>query len=242
VPQFNSGSHLWSGIVSDEQGRRLFAVAGNRLQKDGIYSSEDYGVTWNFLGYEKNWISLATNLSTDSMIAAEWNGELWIWNDSIWTPTQLLLQGATGQWTYVASDVSGLYLAAVAEDDYIWVSLDGGNSWTARGLVKTWLSVSITENGETFVASTIDGEIYASFDLGLTWTLQTSTEKLDFSSIAPIRHDEDEFTGAIHDGRLFYLHIERGISDVVYFAVDRTNRIYRSTDYVFINNGRSAAL
>ncbi|HBU07276.1 MAG TPA: hypothetical protein DEB09_04295, partial [Candidatus Magasanikbacteria bacterium] len=102
---------------------------------------------------------------------------------------QLFLSGMVGDswinkdsqrsWNNVVMSSDGRYQATTVSNDYIYVSTDYGNSWTARTSTgaKYWSKIAISTNGQyqTATVNSADGRIYTSDDYGNTWTARTST-------------------------------------------------------------------
>ena len=73
-------------------------------------------------------------------------------------------------------------LAAVADNDQIYTSIDGGTNWTARDSIRNWSSIAASTNwtawGDTtnnmapqvLAASVFRGKLYVSLDGGTNWT------------------------------------------------------------------------
>jgi large repetitive protein len=73
-------------------------------------------------------------------------------------------------------------LAAVADNDRIYTSIDGGTNWTARDSIRNWSSIAASTNwtawGDTtnnmapqvLAASVFRGKLYVSLDGGTNWT------------------------------------------------------------------------
>jgi photosystem II stability/assembly factor-like uncharacterized protein len=82
---------------------------------------------------------------------------------------------AKENWFAAASSANGLHLIAAADDDFIYTSADGGNTWTKRifqdGLPVgiEWRKVLSSRDGARFFAASVYNGIYRSEDGGETW-------------------------------------------------------------------------
>lgn len=78
-------------------------------------------------------------------------------------------------WYPVASDATGLRLAAGVDDGHIHTSTNGGESWTKQAAsgVETWQMIDSSDSGTRIVASGNDENVHVSTDGGLSWTQAT---------------------------------------------------------------------
>jgi hypothetical protein len=76
-------------------------------------------------------------------------------------------------WTAVTISADGTKIAACANNDYIYISLDGGINWTQRATIARWSDIAMDHNGLVMVACTLDSTIYYSYDRGTTWQLSS---------------------------------------------------------------------
>ncbi len=80
----------------------------------------------------------------------------------------------TTTWTGISISYDAQYQTAVAEYDYIYISSDYGESWTAKESQERWTSVSINDDGQYQTACELNNGIYVSSDWGENWTLNSS--------------------------------------------------------------------
>ena len=83
----------------------------------------------------------------------------------------------------------GTKLAAVASDDYIYISNDSGDSWTTSTASSTATStdlrnIAMSADGTKLAATAYNGSIYISVDSGATWTERPLTALRYWQDIA----------------------------------------------------------
>ena len=96
--------------------------------------------------------------------------------------TQLAsINNATHSWTSIAMSLTGEYQTAVdygpsfesGVGGYIYTSLDYGNTWIQRAVLKTWIAVTMSYTGQyqtaSFATGTTAGFIYISSNYGVNW-------------------------------------------------------------------------
>jgi ribosomal protein L24E len=77
-------------------------------------------------------------------------------------------------WQAIASCADGMRLVAAASGGQLWVSSDGGVTWTARESARSWRAVASSSDGMRLVASVDNGQLWVSIDGGVTWTARES--------------------------------------------------------------------
>ena len=83
-------------------------------------------------------------------------------------------------WTGVAMSSDGKIQTAIADADYVYVSTDYGNTWTAKDAERNWYDVAMSSDGKYQTATAYSGEddyIYVSTDYGSTWTPKGSIQR-----------------------------------------------------------------
>ena len=60
---------------------------------------------------------------------------------------------------------------AVTNNNRIYISTNGGISWTPRENNRLWYDVAISSNGMKIFATTNNGKLYGSYDGGITWVI-----------------------------------------------------------------------
>ena len=95
---------------------------------------------------------------------------------TVWTPRD---PAPTPQpWFASASSASGNRIAAVANPGRIYVSADGGATWTASSAPEArWSGIAMNLEGTQLAAVAADGLLYTSSDSGATWVARTTTRQ-----------------------------------------------------------------
>ena len=198
------GPGYWRSVVSTPDGARLFAVSG-----EYIYSSADFGASWNTLVYadKRSWSGIASSSDGSKLAAIGINrtegGHSGCDTGSIYTSTDSGLTwiertGAGSKtWISIASSADGTRLVATEAcwGGYIYTSGDSGATWTKLenpGL-GNW-SVAMSSDGTKLVAASlgiyVDGfhrsqdYIYTSSDFGTTWTKRESAGNRYWNAVA----------------------------------------------------------
>ncbi|HVV66868.1 MAG TPA: hypothetical protein VHB72_02210 [Candidatus Saccharimonadales bacterium] len=178
--QAGSPTAYWDEIGSSSDGKYLAACSWPGY----IYTSSDYGATWNQLTVfgHSQWCT-----TDDVAISADGHYQVVVGSDTVMSDDY----GATwtaayspgyGVFEAVAMSADGKYLAA-ATNDYnspgngdIWTSSDYGHTWTDQAAPgdHQWSSIVSSSDGSRVIAAAYNGNIYTSSDYGHTWTSQTN--------------------------------------------------------------------
>lgn len=112
-------------------------------------------------------------------------------------------------WHSLSSDPSGTVLVGgEAPNGLIWVSADGGATWTSGNSTPgVWIASDVSDNGGLIVAVRFNGGMYTSTDQGGTWTRVTSSPLvfdaagLAFESVT-VSHNGQRIAAAIQNGNI----------------------------------------
>jgi len=112
-------------------------------------------------------------------------------------------------WHWVASNPAGDVLAAANIPGEIYISTDGGTTWTpGAGLpaAQSWISVDMTPTASRMVAVAFTGAMYQSVDRGATWTridqAFNPTGVLEYESVT-ISDDGQRIVAAVLNGSIY---------------------------------------
>lgn len=169
----------WRDIASDGDGSNLIASSG-----DHLYISTDSGVNWNESQPAGNvdgdyWEFVASD-SDGSYLAAYYtntgSGTFTFYTSSssgaTWYETKP--GGMNGNWRDVAIDNDGSNLIAANYGGGLFISTDGGGSWTetqpsGEGNL-FWFATASNSSGSTLVAAVSHGRMYITTNGGSNWT------------------------------------------------------------------------
>ncbi len=187
----------WISVASSADGTKLAAVVDNGQ----IYTSADSGETWVPRNAIDDWRSIASSANGLTLIAAG-GRRVYKSTDSgeSWTVSLDLPSTSGFSALSVASSPDGTKLIAGATGNNgggpIFISADGGLTWTPRALNGFWRSVATSADGTRLAAVSGSSQIYTSNDAGLTWTPTENAR--DWRSIAMSNDGEKLF--AVADG------------------------------------------
>ncbi len=167
-----------------------------------------------------------------------------VWNQVYQSPTSAV--------TSIASDATGSNLAATVANDHIYLTHNGGQTWTtASAPFGSWLSVASSADGTKLAAVAFSGFIYTSADSGTTWVNNSPvTTNNPWKAIAS--DTSGSYLVACENGGLIYVSSNGGAtwtqpadlssamqwysvaenaSGRIMIAAAYSNGIYVSTDY-----------
>lgn len=157
-------------------------VAGENDPGGQVWVSTDQGVTWNQAAAGPvNIRRIVCSADGQTIYAGEVSGYLWRSRNggSSWTQ---LFTDAVRPWNMLACSDDGLTVVAgvngAPADTGIWLSLDGGNSWSLQDPnagVGGWNDANMTPDGNTIFVSAGNAarptaSAYISKDHGVSWT------------------------------------------------------------------------
>ncbi|MGZ5269279.1 MAG: WD40/YVTN/BNR-like repeat-containing protein [Ramlibacter sp.] len=93
---------------------------------------------------------------------------------TVWTPRDP--DPAPQPWFGSASSASGNRIAAIANPGGLYLSADGGATWTRSSLpTASWAGVAMNSEGSRLAAVAGNGLLYTSADYGQTWVARTTS-------------------------------------------------------------------
>ncbi len=146
------------------------------IVSENIYTSSDYGFTWNTVDLnpgvdsdwdDRNWISVAMSSEGKYQTALEDVGEIYVSDDfgTTWTKknNQVIRDK---QWRSVAMSANGRFQTALAKNGGVFVTIDHGDTWSLSVETifgdRTWQGNSVSANAQYQTAVTYNGPIYVS--------------------------------------------------------------------------------
>ena len=108
----------------------------------------------------------------------------------------------------VASSVDGYNLVTAdtgggTNGGLLYVSGDGGNSWTGRAVSNRWVGVACSQDGGVIAATVNNGPIYVSTDFGITWNVRATNLGPQAWSGLALSADGLQMAAVANGGRLY---------------------------------------
>ena len=156
--QFSS-SNDWYSAAASASGNFIVGISGNQ-----ILTSTNWGLTWGMTSAPgTNWITVVCSADGRTIVAAVYEGPVYISTDSgaTWTQTVAPISSSSSS---VASSADGTKLLAI-ELGLIFVSTNTGVTWSSTSPNKQWYALASSADGCEWVATTIPN--------GGIWTAQT---------------------------------------------------------------------
>jgi photosystem II stability/assembly factor-like uncharacterized protein len=190
----NAPGGFWTCVTISADGSKM--AAG--IDGGGIYTSRDYGVTWNLTTAPVNyWESITCSTDGSKLAAAAFSdgldnttpGEIHLSQNSgvSWvTPRgrNRKLNNVRQFWLSIASSSDGSKLVAVDSGGSIFTSKDSGITWSLTSAPEEpWFSVASSTNGNKLVAVANAGPIYTSANGGLNWKAATNAPNAGWASV-----------------------------------------------------------
>jgi hypothetical protein len=154
----NVPSKKWSTLALSGDGKKCFA---GTTDSNPLYYSADSGKTWTPLNMPPNEWGVITCSSNGARVIAM----PMFTSDAYYTSTDYGATWTTNTrpsigWKSIATSGDGRVLIA-AEANYLYISSDSGNNWTAccRGI--NWQSVACSRDGSRLFAASNGGHIYS---------------------------------------------------------------------------------
>lgn len=178
------GSALqYNGVFLSATGQYQTAIIGNSVAgtTGAIYTSYNYGVTWNQSTQIANWAGVAVSGNGEIQTAVV-GGTGGITSGSIYVSNNYgktwAIRGTSQPWSGISMSVNGVFQTAVTNGGSIYISSDSGTTWKAVTSNQAWYCVATSANGKFQIAgiggTTTTGTLYISSDYGATW-LNTNT-------------------------------------------------------------------
>lgn len=116
-----------------------------------------------------------------------------------WTPT-----GPSRSWTTLGCSTNCITIAAAGSATNIWVSRDGGGSWSEKTTSgsRNWSKVVLSSDGGVIIAAHNGGYLYRSADSGETWSQLTSAGSQAWRALA-VSSDGNKIIAGISGGAIW---------------------------------------
>ena len=162
-------NHAWRSVAMSSDGVKQTAV----VEGGQIYTSTNSGVSWTARDSSRTWLGVDMSADGVRQVAIDYNGYIYLSTNSgvSWTA---VFTSHTGEWRAVAMSDDGQTI--VADDgndnpDYIYVSYDGGSTWSAKGSSRhNRVGVAISGDGLKMTSAINFSYIYTSANRSLSST------------------------------------------------------------------------
>jgi photosystem II stability/assembly factor-like uncharacterized protein len=192
---------------------------------DTVYTSNNYGVTWNALSDTNLDIYNSIETFPTAGLAMSYNGQyqtivsenIYLSSDygRTWTDVSTPNGLDDRNWEGIAMSSTGHYQTAIESGGDIYISADFGNTWhfinSPIVIDKQWQAVEMTSSGQYQVVIEKLGTVYLSTDYGASWKQSSSTlvNSRNWQSIALSANglyiSAAEYGGYIYGASLTYL-------------------------------------
>lgn len=166
-------------------GWRLAQNDGQVILTDRLPDDPALGARWLESGPAADWWTAAASGDGRLLAVAVNFGSIYFSRDdgATW---QAQAGPGEANWSSIDMDPSGTHLVASAFGGPVWVSHDGGASWTPTFHACNWLGVTISNDGQRLAAVAKYGPVSTSDDGGQTWT-----QRLPYGNWQAIAGSED---------------------------------------------------
>lgn len=138
--------------------------------------------------------------------------------------------GPEGYWNAIASSANGRTLIASRINEYLYISTDGGDTWTASATDthREWQSVASSEDGRKLVAAAWQDGIYTSTDSGQSWSSHAAGMNKAWHAVASSA-DGNRLVAVAQNDQI-YVSTNGGASWTPRASVDRWSSVASSSD------------
>ena len=190
---------LWDfggGGTADVWGLRVGGGAAQAAFLNTCFLQYHNGATWVSAELGAFPWPGSSGLTAAPIGPAIFNAEIGIVNEST--------AAGSRDWAAVYVSADGQKIVAVAENDYLYTSADGGANFTARTSAgsRLWTSVAMSADGQKVVAAATSEYLYASVDGGANFTAITSPGGKNWVSVA-VSADGQKIVAAAYGDYLY---------------------------------------
>lgn len=177
----NNNNYGWTAIDCTTSGSSVYA-AGTATTTGNVYAGASYGSSWKSLSVGNyNWSSVASSSDGNVVLATVSQGSSPT-NCGLWTITGgasvAQVDPTVRKYSGAAISDNGTYMYAVSGDGtsaswslgYIYVSSNGGTTWTQKGTNQYYSCIVCSPDGSTAYAAAYAGDILKTTNYGSTWT------------------------------------------------------------------------
>src|ERR1051325_3679464 len=117
-----------------------------------------------------------------------------------------IARDAVRGWTGIASSTNGVNLVALDQTKLIYLSTNGGVTWTLPSSAspqKTWSVAASSADGQRLVAGTVNDYLFVSSDFGQSWGLRAPAGQRTWSGVAA-SHNGSNMVAVANSGAPVY--------------------------------------
>lgn len=220
----------WTRVASSSDGTKLVAVV------DGgqIYTSTDSGVSWTPRESNRMWNGVASSSDGTKLVAVVWEGQIYTSTNGGISWIEGPAYTSNRKWWDVTSNGDGTQLAAASlgnnnlagsPTESIWMSYDGGVTWSLKAHSSLWNSIASSNDGSKLIAADrSDGNqsIWTSHNYGEIWTRRLVNNDGQWFNVA-MSDDGTKLVAASQNGRI-YTSTDSGIT----WTQSENQRFWRS--------------
>ena len=182
----------WTPQTGSPTGLALFASSADgshivaAVQGASLYTSADFGVTWNAGGVIGPFTSLASLSDGTHLVVASSNG-IYLSGDpgTTWVAQSSL---PSASWQSVASSSDGSRVVAVAGNGLVYTYAAGTGVWIAQSQAPSvpWRAVASSSDGSQLIAAAggKTGQVYTYTDSCGKWTPASGPPSAGWSAVA----------------------------------------------------------
>jgi len=173
-----AGSRNWSDVAVSADGTKIVALASSSV----LYRSTDSGATWGTSSLPVGSLSynyVASSADGTKIIAGDLciecaSAAISTNSGASWTKAVLPGNEGPALTTSVATNSDGTVMVLANDQDYVYVSLNSGSTWTYRNVVGNILAIS--QNGTIIAALNSEGGLVSmSTNSGAIWSITAQT-------------------------------------------------------------------
>ena len=238
------GSNITS-IHSNETGD--YVLRSYTYSSPTVEYSIDKGDTWSTLNVSyvpgDTFVQDVYSNSLGTVLTVTTNNRIYISRNSGSTWSSYTPAGISDSWQKAITNGNGTKIIAIRNDDYIYYSVDSGNSWNTIASVQPWSDICVNADFTIFAACTAN-KVFVSLTGGTTWietTPSTSPSNRWYRKIACSLNGSRVYVtstiGNTSNGNLYYsanygqTWRTKGISTSWYgISCDATGRILIAGD------------
>jgi hypothetical protein len=158
----------WNDLAASADGVKMYAAASSGTTSQGMFTSDNSGMTWSQAAVNAGFNSVATSADGTVVFGApDSSAQLYV---SIDSGTTFSPVATSRNWISIACSASGL--RALAAVPNVGIFTNSGSTWNISSAPTSanWIAVASSASGTNLAAAAYGGFIYTSANAGYTWT------------------------------------------------------------------------